>query len=137
MNRKAAIALFAAIVNVAIAAASAQDIAKADIPFNFRVGSTLMPAGSYRIEHVESGVVWINEVNGKSNAVALAQTNSGGTAAPSKLVFNRYGDQYFLRELLKANGAAQMTFSESKLEKRIRTEEASLANEGKTLIAMK
>jgi hypothetical protein len=137
MNRKIAIALLAAIVNVAIATASAQNIAKADIPFNFRVGSTPMPAGTYRIEPAQAGVVWINQVNGNSHAVILAQTNAGTTAAPAKLVFNKYGDHYFLSELLKANGDPEMTFSQSKLEKRLRTEEASLANQGRTLIAMK
>ena len=137
MNRKVAITLFAAIVNVAIAAASAQTIAKADIPFSFRVGSALMPAGEYDIKPADSGVVWIREVNGRSSAVALALTNSGSTAAPTKLVFNRYGDQYFLHELSQANGEPQMTFSKSKLEKRVQQEEAYLPQQGQTLVALK
>ena len=137
MNRKIAIALLAAIVNVAIATASAQNIAKANIPFNFRVGTAPMPAGEYRIEPTQAGVVWISSVDGKSSAVLLAQTNTGSTSAPAKLVFNKYGDHYFLSELLRANGDPQMTFSQSKFEKRLRTEEASLANEGRTLIALK
>jgi hypothetical protein len=137
MNRKIAIALLAATVNVAIATASAQNIAKANIPFNFRVGSAPMPAGTYKIEPAQAGMVWIRSVDGKSNAVILAQTNASTTAAPAKLVFNKYGDHYFLSELLKANGEPEMTFSQSKLEKRLRTEEASLASEGKTLIALK
>jgi hypothetical protein len=136
MNRKIAIALLAAIVNVAIATASAQNIAKANIPFNFRVGTAPMPAGEYRIKPAQDGVVWISSVDGKSSAVLLAQTNDG-TSAPAKLVFNKYGDHYFLSELLKANGDPEMTFSQSKLEKRLRTEEASLANQGRTLIALK
>jgi hypothetical protein len=137
MNRKIAIALLTAIVNVAIATASAQNIAKANIPFNFRVGSTPMPAGLYKIEPAEAGLVWINRVDGSSHAVVLAQTNSGTTAAPATLVFHKYGDQYFLREMRKANGQTQMTFSQSKLEKRLRTQEASLPSDGNTLIALK
>ena len=137
MNRKVAITLFAAIVNVAIAAASAQTIAKADIPFGFHVGSTPMPAGEYTIKPAEPGVVWISKVDGKSNAVALALTSSGSTAAPSSLVFDRYGDQYFLHELRTANGQSQMTFSHSKLEKRAQREEAYRAQESQTLVALK
>jgi hypothetical protein len=136
MNRKVAIALLAATVNVAIATASAQTIAKANIPFNFRVGSTLMPAGEYRIEPTH-GAVWINKVDGKSHAVALAQTGNGSTAAPAKLVFHRYGENYFLRELLTSNGQSEMTLSQSKLEKRAYTEEANLHKEGQVLIALK
>jgi len=137
MNRKVAITLFAAIVNVAIAAASAQTIAKADIPFSFRVGSALMPAGEYKIKPAESGVVWISQVDGKYNAVALPLTTSGSSAAPSKLVFDRYGNQYFLHELRSANGQPQMTFSHSKLEKRLQREEAYRAQDGQTLVALK
>lgn len=137
MNRKVAIAFLAAIVNVATVTASAQNIAKANIPFDFRVGSTPMPAGLYRIQPAEAGLVWINRVDGTSHAVVLAQTNAGTAVAPAKLVFHRYGDQYFLREMLKANGETQMTFSQSKLEKRLRKQEASLPTEGKILIALK
>jgi len=137
MNRKVAITLFAAIVNVAIAAASAQTIAKADIPFSFRVGSAQMPAGEYNIKIPEAGQVWIGEVNGRASALALALTNTGSTAAPSKLVFDRYGDQYFLHELRTANNAPEMTLSHSKLEKRLQREEAYRAQESQTLVALK
>lgn len=136
MNRKIAIALLAATVNVAIATASAQTIAKANIPFNFRVGSALMPAGEYQITPAASGVVLVHQVNGKANAIAVANTKTG-SSAPSTLVFNKYGDHYFLRELLKADGETEMTFYPSSLEKRLRTEEASLANKGRILLAMK
>jgi hypothetical protein len=137
MNRKIAIALLAATVNVAIATASAQTSAKANIPFSFRVGSTPLPAGEYRIEPTRDGAVWIYQVDGNSHAVVLAMTKDG-SEAPATLVFNKYGDHYFLHELRKANGKTEMAFSTSSLEKRIRTEEASLPSEGRTLlIAMK
>ena len=137
MNRKLALALLAVTVNAGVATATAQTITKANIPFEFRVGSTLMPAGYYRIALSEPRVVWISAMNVKANAVALASTSDGSTAAPSKLVFDRYGDQNFLRELDKADGGAEMTFSESKLEHRLRSQEASVATEGKVLIALK
>jgi hypothetical protein len=135
MKRTIAVAFLAAAVNIALSSASAQTTVKANIPFNFRVGSTSMPAGDYRIKTTESGLVWIDRSDGSAYAFALAMTYSA--TPPVKLVFNRYGSQYFLRKTLNANGEDQSTFGESKLEKRIRVEEARLQDEGKTLIALK
>lgn len=137
MKRTIAVAFLAAAVNIALSSASAQTTVKANIPFNFRVGSTSMPAGDYRIKTTESGVVWIDKSDESAHAVALAMTDSDPATPPAKLVFSRYGSQYFLRKTLNANGEDQSTFGESKLEKRIRVEEARLQDEGKTLIALK
>jgi hypothetical protein len=137
MKRTIAVAFLAAAVNVALSSASAQTTVKANIPFDFRVGSTPMPAGDYKIKTTESGFVWIDKLDGSAHAVALAMTHSDDATPPAKLVFNRYGSQYFLRKTLKADGKDQSTFSQSKLEKSVRTEEASIQAEEKALIALK
>jgi hypothetical protein len=136
MKKMIAVAFLAA-VNVALSSASAQTTVKANIPFNFRVGSTPMSAGDYTVKATESGFVWIDKLDGSAHAVALAITNSDIAAPPAKLLFNRYGSQYFLRKTLKANGEDQATFGQSKLEKNVRAEEASIQAEGKALIALK
>jgi len=67
----------------------------------------------------------------------LAASSSGDIEPPERLVFNRYGDRYFLSETRTSSGESEMTFAPSKLERNIRTEEASLKNAGQSLIALK
>jgi hypothetical protein len=137
MKPTIAIAFLASTMLMALSSASAQSKATANIPFNFRVGSALMPAGAYDIESTDSRILWFHNRNGHDSAVAVAMTTAGTTAPPVKLVFNRYGDRYFLSETLTASGQSDKKFSTSKLEKSIRTEEASLNSEGRELIALK
>lgn len=137
MKRIIAIAFFASTMIMALSSASAQGKAKATIPFNFRVGSAVLPAGPYLIEYTASRVVWFHSQDGRQHAVVLATTTNGAIAPPEKLVFNRYGDRYFLSETLASSGESEMTFAPSKLEKSIRTEEANLKSAGQTLVALK
>jgi hypothetical protein len=137
MKPRIAIAVAAATLLMTFSSASAQTKATANIPFNFRVGSALMPAGAYDIESPDSRVLWLRNRNGHDTAVAVAMTTAGSTTPPVKLVFNRYGDRYFLSETLTANGESDKKFSPSKLEKSIRTEASSLNTQGRSLIALK
>jgi len=78
---------------VAIAQISPGDIV-ADIPFTFSVAGTTLPAGRY-IVNQKSDIIRIfnRQVRGLYVPVHPAlRTKSDG----SKLVFHRYGDQYFL-----------------------------------------
>jgi hypothetical protein len=137
MKRTIALAFFASTMFMALTSASAQGRAKATIPFEFRVGSALMPAGSYVIEYSDTNKVWFRNQDGRETAVALANTSTGDVVPPAKLVFNKYGERYFLSETLAANGHDAMTFVPTKLEKSIRSEEASNQAEGRVLIALK
>src|SRR6185503_5234129 len=70
---------------------------KADIPFKFTVGDTQLPSGEYFVKKLHSGVI---QVQGKSSAFVMTTGGDGGnTSGGSKLVFNRYGDQYFLSRI--------------------------------------
>jgi hypothetical protein len=137
MKRTIGIAILVATMGMALVTASAQSKSKATIPFSFRVGSALMPAGTYIVEYTQPKVVWFRNLDGNESAVAVATTTTGDAAPPVKLVFNRYGNQYFLSETRAPSGESEMTFSPSKLEKSIRTEEASRGDAGQSLVAMK
>ena len=137
MKRTIAITFLSSILAMAATAAFAQGSSTATIPFNFRVGSALLPAGSYEIRHLEANVVTFRNLDGRGSAIALATTTTGDTAAVSKLVFNRYGERYFLNETVSMRGAGEMTFAPTRLEKSIQAEEAMLATEGRVLVATK
>ncbi len=137
MKRTIGIAIFAATLGMALSNASAQSKSTATIPFNFRVGSALMPAGAYEIEYTQPKVVWFRSLDGHESALALATTTSGDAVPPAKLVFRKYGNQYFLGETRTSSNESEMTFAPSRLEKSIRSEEASRRDEGQILVALK
>lgn len=65
-------------------------------PFSFKVEHQLMPAGTYRIL-VEHGWLQIRSADGKTGAMVLTLPVSGKRVEGSgQVVFNRYGDHYFL-----------------------------------------
>lgn len=137
MKRIIAIGFMAVAMIAATSSAFAQYASTADIPFNFRVGSTLMPAGTYTIRFDQSSAIWLYNPDRHVSAVTLATNASGSNAAPETLVFNRYGDQYFLSETYGRNRSNHRTFGESKLERNVRAEEASLKSETPVLVATK
>jgi len=90
-------------VTLAVASVHAQfdgQIA-ANIPFEFIVGKTTLPAGEYTVEPLRTAPgLLIRSVD--SRACVMVLTNSvqaSAIQAKAKLVFNRYGDQYFLSQV--------------------------------------
>jgi hypothetical protein len=69
---------------------------RATIPFAFRAGGKVLPAGDYTIQHSGDTLIIQNE---DRNHSVLLMTNSAIRANPSAmptLDFNRYGENYFL-----------------------------------------
>jgi hypothetical protein len=70
---------------------------RATIPFDFRAGNTLMPAGEYDVYRHDHWVVLRLVDGGKPSTAFL--TNGAIAADPvrdARLEFNRYGNAYFL-----------------------------------------
>lgn len=76
----------------------------ADVPFDFHISGKLLPAGTYRITPLgaHSVIVAAMEPAGP-HAAALTNPSGGGAVHDrSELIFNRYGSQYFLRQVWRA-----------------------------------
>jgi hypothetical protein len=71
----------------------------ANIPFAFHVGRDTLPAGKYRVREIVGSAVQLLSVTGDRAAAinTLPIWNADGRV--SKLVFNRYGNDYFLSEV--------------------------------------
>jgi hypothetical protein len=72
----------------------------ADIPFDFRSGSEMMPAGKYEIKALSSHVLLVRGETQNRSQLLIAR--SAITLKPSdhgKLVFHRYGNKYFLYQV--------------------------------------
>jgi hypothetical protein len=75
---------------------------RANVPFNFSVGTKTLPAGAYEIKTISSDttMLLVQARDGKSSMIVgsdAAEALKG--AEKTKLVFNRYGSQYFLAEI--------------------------------------
>jgi hypothetical protein len=135
MKRIIAIALFAASSLAAAGNLSAQEhVVKANIPFDFTVNNNVLPAGTYTISSLSPSAVQVRNVNGHVAELSLVQNDDKRSTTPV-LVFQRYGNQYFLHEILAAN-AMNVTVPRSKREQR-RLQEAKLQESNQTLIALK
>jgi len=74
---------------------------KVTVPFQFIVGETVLPAGSYLVSTVveRSDVLAIRSVDGKAMATALMQPSTTSEKRHIVLSFQRYGGRYFLAEV--------------------------------------
>ena len=124
------ITAIAAILLASLAAAgsaSAQDhAAKANIPFGFYVENKWVPAGTYTLtsDTRSPDVIVIRNAN---STVSLLSVGHQQDKAPGSnvLVFTRYGDKYFLHEILCSRCGMNEAFSDSKREKLARAQEAA------------
>jgi len=85
---------------LATASAYAQTgVVKANVPFNFIVNKAELPAGQYTIQSVGSSASAMSIQSLDNQIVKLVLPHaceSPKTQETSKLVFHRYGSQYFL-----------------------------------------
>jgi hypothetical protein len=120
--------------------ASAQDhAARATVPFNFNVGDKWVPAGTYIItEDLKNpDELFIRSEDGKVVLLSLARNDDPRSGA-GKLVFAKYGDQYFLHEVLCSVCGVNVAFPDSKHEKLTRTRfEAGLLTPTDVYLALK
>ena len=75
-----------------------------DIPFDFAVSGKTLPAGDYYLQRSTEGAQVVTQLRSrdKDNGVYLRQTHpvqGNEIQADSKLVFNKYGNQYFLSQV--------------------------------------
>src|SRR5258707_6752171 len=99
----AALLMFASIAATQVVRANEPMLV--NIPFAFVAGNATLPAGEYRVQKLDgnSAVLLIHCPD--ANASALVITHAAQAKEPqseSKLVFNRYGNRYFLSQVLAA-----------------------------------
>jgi hypothetical protein len=134
MKRNFAIALLALSTLAAGGKAVAQQPAvRATVPFEFTVGGRLLPADTYTITS-SSGVLVIRSIDGRFTSMTTS-SHDNRSVTGGKLVFNKYGDQYFLHEVLCPAVNMHASIPTSKLEKRVQIQEARLGGAEPVLVA--
>jgi hypothetical protein len=82
----------------------AQRLMKVSVPFSFGVEGHSLPAGEYIVLTVTpERSIRIASTDGKHSAIVNTLPNYAGTPSQnSRLVFHRYGDEYFLEQVWTA-----------------------------------
>lgn len=113
-----AFVLLAGLVVAESATAQDREI-RTNIPFDFDTGSTRLPAGTYRI--IAGYPRRIIFQNGDYIATMVYNIPAEiDRSEDDRLIFDRYGDQYFLRKILCPRLHLNMEFPESKREEKVR-----------------
>ena len=82
--------------------ARAQETMVVDIPFAFTAGNATLPAGEYRVQKMDrnSAVLLIHCWDARASALVITNAaQAKELQTESKLVFNRYGNRYFLSQV--------------------------------------
>jgi hypothetical protein len=118
--------------------AQAEELLVINIPFDFVAGNTTLPAGEYaiKVSAPERTLLLID----RQDAAASAFMNTDPVATSeiqteSKLIFNRYGDRYFLSQVWTAGNSRGRQLRKSAREKEM-AQIAKIETQGQvTLVA--
>ena len=102
----------------AVAPANGQSVTlRANVPFEFSVGDKTLASGEYRVTRMGPDAMTIA---GRETAIRLSiAIESNKVPEQGKLVFHRYGENYFLSEVWTAGDSTGRKLLKSKQERRI------------------
>ena len=96
-------AIFAIFLGLAVTGVQAQAPSKVEvnIPFEFSAGKTTLQPGVYSIKRMSGNYLTLQSADGESTVILNAPLNltSSNPASVERLVFNKYGDQYYLAQI--------------------------------------
>ena len=101
---------------------------EADIPFQFHAGNTELPPGKYIIHVLDDSDLTIMEISSADGKVSalfdVREAEANSAPARNELIFNKYGNRYFLAKLFDEGNPSGSKVVESRYEKRITREQA-------------
>jgi len=128
MKRTTTLAFLAAtLISMCSARAHAQSV-EFKVPFDFIVGNQTLPTGTYRVSHADQNVLLIRSLDGRSHALTSTFATDARQPAGGQIVFNRYGNRYFLHEVLCSDLAMNAEIPKSRNEKQTEIQEAQLSH---------
>jgi hypothetical protein len=94
---------------------------RANIPFAFNVGEKTLPAGVYTLTVINPSsdrkVLQIRSLDGRFNAMTQTSAGRSNHADDVKLVFRRYGNQYFFGQIEMGGDATTLVVAKSRAER--------------------
>ncbi len=98
-------------------AQSSTTVAVVNIPFAFQTERQTLPAGMYRIDRQSGNLL---RLEGPGNAGGFVMTHDAIKTHPpdhGTIVFDRYGDKYFLHQIWTAGNSTGLECPKSRAEK--------------------
>jgi len=95
-------AIFAIFLGLAVTGVQAQASSKVEvnIPFEFSAGKTTLQPGVYSIKRMSGNYLTLRSADGKSVILnAPLNLTSSNPESVERLVFNKYGDEYYLSQI--------------------------------------
>jgi len=83
------------------------------VPFDFAIGKELFKAGTYSVKKASDNTLVIRGVDGKTTKLFDAPLTIGSrdSKAGARLVFNRYGTEYFLSQVWLSSDTGRQLFT--------------------------
>lgn len=108
----------------AVNSAFAQQSLDFEIPFDFQIGKTQMKAGKYKIKKMKNKTFSLTDVEKNKSTLFLttAQVGNERSVKTENIVFHRYGNSYFLREIYVLRATVGDEIGETKAERIVRKE---------------
>lgn len=140
MRKRICVSLMALSILVSTAAASpalakSVDGVMTQIPFDFYVGDRLAPAGKYTVASLNDDESALRISNGRQGGTVLTNAASERGEGRARLVFHKYGGQYFLRAVWGADSMGRK-LQESKRERSLRKEIAAARGGGPSMVVV-
>lgn len=123
----AKLGLLAVMIVAAGASAKAQSLnyrLTANIPFDFSVADKKLPAGKYWVSRAQQSqgdmIVQIRSTEGNANVLRLTiPVNTLHPMSSASLIFNRYGNEYFLSKVWPKGGSVGRELPKSHAEREL------------------
>ena len=136
--------LSAILLAIVVASAQGQTLSsrvRVNIPFDFSIGETRLPSGKYSVgrprQNSDDVVISIEDRSGRSKALRTSMpVMANEITEKGKLVFHRYGDQYFLYQVWPAGASNGRQFPKSRSEREMQENLAANPSAGKTASKM-
>jgi len=110
---------------------------RVSIPFDFIVRGKTLPAGNYEITRINDEPIdlLVRNVNSRHDEATVGTESTYERRTPNKslLVFHRYGDTYFLSEIVTAGENSGREIVPSRAERTLRREMAKNNTEPETV----
>lgn len=118
-----------AILAVGSAQAQTRKEMTANIPFSFNVGEKSFPAGEYNVTRLnpasDKAAIAIKSEDGRLSRIVLTMpVLTSRTQARARLVFNHYGDQYYLAQVWTPADDTGLQLLQSKSEQMVARRQA-------------
>ena len=96
----------------------------ANVPFDFMVNNKIIPAGECVVKSADGNILTINNFEARKSALVTSSHADASKAGSTVMVFERYGNQYFLSEIRIEGADLSYKLPQSRAEVELRAHSA-------------